>query len=676
MKFVCQSCKAKYQIDDEKVAGRNLKMKCRKCGAVIPIPSIATSAGGAGPGPVTSSAENLADALKSSVSATAQASSAATSTGTKPRPAGPPPRTSAPPPRPAKPGASPGGATGPGSSPSSSAARGPERRITPPPRRAVAPSPGSRSSIVPRAPQAIAIAARGGAAAAARLDEVAMPQEPVPAALDERWSSMPPADGEVRPSVAPETAPGALTGAFEAALGVSGTQRARSDGASTPSPGRVSSPGSSGAAASGAAERASVPPTFSEPPASADAWFVGIDGAPTGPLTVQEIRAKAAEGLVHGESLVWREGFEGWLPLRDFPELRAAVEEGTGTSLLPGTAFVQPDPFAAPTPGSAPSSPKPSSPTASSPAASAPHTAPSPGAPASETASPSAASSPSKGAVTGTADDVPARETAPSAIAAGAAPPNAAAALRPEAGALGDASPEEALFPKRRSGMSPAVLFTVVVGIAFGLTLGFVIFGGEKTKVVREVVEVQVPAKEQAPEPVSVPAPPAEEAAAPAEEAAAPQSPTSPSKASSGQKVASAPASNTPQQGGLSGLSGLKGLASGPQAGPSTGSSASSAQPLDSSQIQSTVQRYTPSVRRSCWQPALDARDPNAPTSARVTMSITVGPDGKVRSASADGDPRGYPGLASCITQRVRTWTFPPSNGTTTVQVPFVFAAQ
>ncbi|MEM7608292.1 MAG: GYF domain-containing protein [Myxococcota bacterium] len=37
MKFLCNHCKAKYQIPDEKIAGRNLRMKCRKCGNEIII---------------------------------------------------------------------------------------------------------------------------------------------------------------------------------------------------------------------------------------------------------------------------------------------------------------------------------------------------------------------------------------------------------------------------------------------------------------------------------------------------------------------------------------------------------------------------------------------------------------------------------------------------------------
>src|SRR6187551_2549461 len=40
MKFLCPSCKAKYQIGDEKVAGRSVRMKCRKCGYVIQVSSV------------------------------------------------------------------------------------------------------------------------------------------------------------------------------------------------------------------------------------------------------------------------------------------------------------------------------------------------------------------------------------------------------------------------------------------------------------------------------------------------------------------------------------------------------------------------------------------------------------------------------------------------------------
>ena len=35
MKVVCDACHAKYQIPDERVAGRKLRIRCRKCGGAI-----------------------------------------------------------------------------------------------------------------------------------------------------------------------------------------------------------------------------------------------------------------------------------------------------------------------------------------------------------------------------------------------------------------------------------------------------------------------------------------------------------------------------------------------------------------------------------------------------------------------------------------------------------------
>src|SRR6186713_1302993 len=63
MKFLCPSCKAKYQIGDEKVAGRSVRMKCRKCGYVIQVSSV-PGLGDALPGsePPPGTAEALSDA--------------------------------------------------------------------------------------------------------------------------------------------------------------------------------------------------------------------------------------------------------------------------------------------------------------------------------------------------------------------------------------------------------------------------------------------------------------------------------------------------------------------------------------------------------------------------------------------------------------------------------------
>ncbi|MBX3224327.1 MAG: zinc-ribbon domain-containing protein [Labilithrix sp.] len=42
VKFLCDSCKAKYQIADEKVAGKTVRMKCRKCGHQIEVRAAVT----------------------------------------------------------------------------------------------------------------------------------------------------------------------------------------------------------------------------------------------------------------------------------------------------------------------------------------------------------------------------------------------------------------------------------------------------------------------------------------------------------------------------------------------------------------------------------------------------------------------------------------------------------
>ena len=42
MKFLCEQCKAKYQIADERVAGKTVRMKCRKCGHLVEVRATVT----------------------------------------------------------------------------------------------------------------------------------------------------------------------------------------------------------------------------------------------------------------------------------------------------------------------------------------------------------------------------------------------------------------------------------------------------------------------------------------------------------------------------------------------------------------------------------------------------------------------------------------------------------
>ena len=212
----------------------------------------------------------------------------------------------------------------------------------------------------------------------------------------------------------------------------------------------------------------------------------------------------------------------------------------------------------------------------------------------------------------------------------------------------------------------------IFVALGFGLTIGFVLWSKQKPP--ETIVKyVEVPAKPTATAITAAQDQQASEAASPTATG------TSSKPRTKGTGSAKTADTAGDKGGGLTGLRGLSALGpSGPGvsgANPGSTPSGGGGQ-LDAAQTQSTVARYTGSVKRSCWQPALDARDPNAPTSARVMLTITVGGSGSVSNVTTSGDPHGYPGLANCIAARVHSWTFPATGGTTTVNVPFVFAAQ
>lgn len=97
---------------------------------------------------------------------------------------------------------------------------------------------------------------------------------------------------------------------------------------------------------------------------------------------------------------------------------------------------------------------------------------------------------------------------------------------------------------------------------------------------------------------------------------------------------------------------------------------------LSDQQLQETVARYREQVQRSCWLPALDAREPTAPTSARVSTSITISASGSVLDVKTGGDPLGYLRLSDCIAGQVRGWRFPAAQNPTTTSIPFVFAGE
>jgi predicted Zn finger-like uncharacterized protein len=222
---------------------------------------------------------------------------------------------------------------------------------------------------------------------------------------------------------------------------------------------------------------------------------------------------------------------------------------------------------------------------------------------------------------------------------------------------------------------TPAIAWVAVfVALGFGVAIGFFFFSKQKPpETIVKYVEVAAKGSDQ---PVAAGA---QADQGPVDPAASAKAET---KRPSGKGVAANGATNDKGTtgGGLAGLKGLSGLSPGGPGAP--GGSTPGTTPgggggqLDAAQIQGTVSRYTGAVKRRCWQPALDGRDPSAPSTARVVVTIGVTGSGSVQSVSTSGDPRGYPGLSNCIASSVRAWTFPATGGSSTAVVPFVFAAQ
>lgn len=96
---------------------------------------------------------------------------------------------------------------------------------------------------------------------------------------------------------------------------------------------------------------------------------------------------------------------------------------------------------------------------------------------------------------------------------------------------------------------------------------------------------------------------------------------------------------------------------------------------LNALQVQETVARYREGLQRTCWLPALEARDPSAPSAARVSTTVTVAPSGGVQSVATSGEPLGYPRLAPCIVAHLRQWRFPAARGSSVASIPFVFVS-
>ncbi|MCB9614583.1 MAG: zinc-ribbon domain-containing protein [Sandaracinus sp.] len=76
-------------------------------------------------------------------------------------------------------------------------------------------------------------------------------------------------------------------------------------------------------------------------------WHVVVDGDQQGPFSPQQLGEMMTAGQIDWEAYVWKEGFDGWKPARDIPELVTAIsgEEASPEASGEGAAFGA-DPFA------------------------------------------------------------------------------------------------------------------------------------------------------------------------------------------------------------------------------------------------------------------------------------------------------------------------------------------
>ncbi len=136
---------------------------------------------------------------------------------------------------------------------------------------------------------------------------------------------------------------------------------------------------------------------------------------------------------------------------------------------------------------------------------------------------------------------------------------------------------------------------------------------------------------------------------------------------------ASATASASPVAAAPLDTSGFVNNVPGPAA---TGPTPPSGGQLSQGEMNGVVAQNQPRVRRKCWQPAIDGQPPNGPRNARIHREHQHRRLRERRLGLGSGAERDFPGLASCIAGMVKGWRFPASGGSTTVNVPFVFAAQ
>lgn len=94
-------------------------------------------------------------------------------------------------------------------------------------------------------------------------------------------------------------------------------------------------------------------------------------------------------------------------------------------------------------------------------------------------------------------------------------------------------------------------------------------------------------------------------------------------------------------------------------------------EPLTAEVIESSIQQQLPRVR-ACYERQLKT---DSTIRGKMTLSMSVQPNGAVSRARVSGDQVGDQELTSCVTQALSTFQFPPSTESVAVEYPVQFKA-
>jgi predicted Zn finger-like uncharacterized protein len=236
---------------------------------------------------------------------------------------------------------------------------------------------------------------------------------------------------------------------------------------------------------------------------------------------------------------------------------------------------------------------------------------------------------------------------------------------------LGTSVPSLAPLPPQKKGTPIWVIAIIAFAGCFGIAVAVIVFMPKP--VPAQPVVIQVPTPVPAGSPGGSPAVDPSAALAIAPPSASPDPSGAPSakvasKPSTGGAVAAAAPSATHTGADLKNL--LGGGPSGPSDSPGGGGGGggSGSSGLDSKAVENVVAARRSGIKRKCWDTGNNDQKP----SANVQVAVTVAPGGSVSNAVATGDEP----VATCIAREVKGWSFPAPGSQTTVNIPFHFVRQ